>query len=314
MAPARSTKDDIESLEEALKYFKDYGVEEVVIEPKYMGSRGQLYLYRDTPEKSFAVSRNGYVVHQDGIQKLISDAFDKFVKLDFWKSELILDCELMPWSLLGAGLINRDFQAYGDLVLNELTDLDHDEELAKLTLHKELKLDERQEFLNVFFQQLALYGEVGEPHAKPFSILSIDGVEQVTTMSADEAYSKVSDDEFIVVNTAVGLLEAQEFFNKKTTAEGMEGIVVKPRYYKPEVAPYMKVRNKSYLTIVYGYDFWLRYDKLCEQKKTNGKMRTSIKEHELTLALLSDKGERRTELMVKMIAELGKEKGLDPRL
>jgi len=314
MAPARSTKDNIESLEEALKYFKDNGVAEVVLEPKYMGSRGQIYLYRDTPEKSFAVSRNGYVIREELVRGLIDDTFKKFVGKDFWKHELVLDCELMPWALLGEGLINRDFTAFGELVLNELMDLDHDEELAKLTLHKRLDLEVRQEMLNTFFQQLALYGGACEPHSKPFSILKIDGAEVVTTMSADEAFSKVSEDEFIIVNTEGGLSEAQVFFDKKTTDEGMEGVVVKPRNYKPGVAPYMKVRNESYLSIVYGYDYKLRYSKLCEQKKTNGKLRTSIREHDLAVELLNDNGSRRTELMVKMISELGKEKSMDPRL
>ena len=314
MAPARSTKDNIESLEEALKYFKDNGVAEVVLEPKYMGSRGQIYLYRDTPEKSFAVSRNGYVIREALVRGLIDDTFKKFVGKDFWKHELVLDCELMPWALLGEGLINRDFTAFGELVLNELMDLDHDEELAKLTLHKRLDLEVRQEMLNTFFQQLALYGGACEPHSKPFSILKIDGAEVVTTMSADEAFSKVSEDEFIIVNTEGGLSEAQVFFDKKTTDEGMEGVVVKPRNYKPGVAPYMKVRNESYLSIVYGYDYKLRYSKLCEQKKTNGKLRTSIREHDLAVELLNDNGSRRTELMVKMISELGKEKSMDPRL
>lgn len=313
MAPARSTATELESLAEALKYFKDNGVEEVVLEPKYMGSRGQIYLYRDAPEKSFAVSRNGYVITRDGIQKLLSDTFDKFVGMGFWKHELVLDAELMPWSLLGKDLILRDFVEYGGVILNELTDLDHDEELAKLNLHKELKLDERQEYLNVFFQQLELYGTESDPHSKPFDILKVDD-EVVEKTSNDAKFSIASEDESVVVNTADGLEKAQSFFDKKTTLEGMEGIVVKPRMTTQGVAPYMKVRNENYLTLVYGFDFRLRYKKLCEQKKTNGKLRTSIREHELAMELLKDTGQRRTELLVKMIAELDKEKSFDPRL
>ena len=49
VAPADSDVEtnDIESMDEALDYFAEKGVQNLVAEPKWMGSRCQLYLHRD---------------------------------------------------------------------------------------------------------------------------------------------------------------------------------------------------------------------------------------------------------------------------
>ena len=316
MAPAPSTANEIESLEAGLNYFKNKGITQVVLEPKYMGSRCQVYLFRNEPEKSFAVSRNGYTIKKEGIQKVLSDAYDKFSKLDFWEESLILDGELMPWHYLGEQLISKDFIPYGNSIMEELLDLDSDEELAKLSLKPKLKIEERLDHINVFFQQLDLYGSDGVPTFKPFQILSVDGEEKVTQLDQSDSFKAVSDDEFLLLDFSDTdyLVKAQEFFSRKTTQEMMEGIVIKPNHFTPGVAPYMKVRNESYLFLIYGSDYKLRYKALSEKKRINSKLATSIREHDLAVELLKDDGSRRTEILVKMVSELRKEKSLDPRL
>ena len=58
----------------------------------------------------------------------------------------------------------------------------------------------------------------------------------------------------------------------------------------------------------------MRYKALASRKRVDGKVRTSIKENELATRLLTAQDSERTELFVKMIAELNFEKTLDPRL
>ncbi|MDR2869358.1 MAG: metallophosphoesterase, partial [Deferribacteraceae bacterium] len=56
-------KNDLESLEKALDYYKSAHVKQVMLQIKYMGSRCTLYLFKDI-EKSYATSRNGYLIKQ----------------------------------------------------------------------------------------------------------------------------------------------------------------------------------------------------------------------------------------------------------
>lgn len=54
-------------------------------------------------------------------------------------------------------------------------------------------------------------------------------------------------------------------------------------------APYMKVRNPDYLTIIYGYDYRFphKYKKLLKQKSIGQKLKTSITEYALGQEMLS---------------------------
>jgi len=132
-----------------------------------------------------------------------------------------------------------------------------------------------------------------------------------------DSFDLVSDDDLRIINLkdSDSFEIAKLFFNKLTVDDKMEGVVIKPLDGPADVAPYMKVRNENYLTLVYGYDYKRRYEPLCRQKRVGGKLKVSIKEHDLALAMLSaDNGPALTELIVKMIAQLNEEKTLDPRL
>ncbi len=59
MPPAPSTATELEPLESALEYFRKRGVEKVVLQPKYMGSRCQLYLYRDVEKGALCGESRG---------------------------------------------------------------------------------------------------------------------------------------------------------------------------------------------------------------------------------------------------------------
>ena len=320
MAPAPSNSTEIESLLGGLRYFKNHGVKRVIIEPKYMGSRCQVYVFRDHPEKSFAVSRNGYVIKREGIQAVLDDQYAKYVAKGGWGNSLVVDGELMPWSFLGAGLIEHEFTPFMDAVSYELEDLGSDEELRKLGLYNTLQVEERKVHLKEFGRQLELYGKTSDPVFNGFGVLAIDGEAMLTKMDQIKQFDFVAGEGQLAIVVDLGddenlsYEQAKAFFDEITTEKQMEGVVIKPVDYAEGVAPYMKVRNEGYLTLVYGYDMQMRYKALASRKRVDGKVRTSIKENELATRLLTAQDSERTELFVKMIAELNFEKTLDPRL
>jgi hypothetical protein len=318
MAPAHSTDTEIESLEAGLNYFRKSGVSIVLLQPKYMGSRCQAYLYRGNLEKCFLVSRNGFKIRMtEDLTEMLAEllAYQEANRGDW--DELILDGELLPWTTLGLGLVDEQFKAYEGLVRYELSTLAADEEFNKLVFKQKIDAQSLLDVdLKIFSDTLDLYAGTGKPYYKAFAVLKDDSVVWTRSEVAD-SFPSVNTDETELINFAEeGWLEkAKTFFDKKTVAEGMEGIVIKPFDGPVDVAPYMKVRNENYLTLVYGYDYKHRYEPLCRQKRVGGKLKVSIKEFELATQLLSAETEQQcTEIIVKMIAQLNQEKELDPRL
>ena len=113
MSPADKDEEagELESLKSGLDYYASRGVQQIVLQPKYMGSRCNIYLHRELDQCS-AVSRNGYKIKQVELREIYASLLDKFGA--YMESNriamLILDGELLPWNALGAGLIQRQFK------------------------------------------------------------------------------------------------------------------------------------------------------------------------------------------------------------
>ncbi|WP_379163494.1 metallophosphoesterase [Paenibacillus sp. sgz5001063] len=112
---------ELESLRKGLDYFAERGVSEVVLQPKYMGSRCNVYLYREI-EQCYAVSRNGYKVKTVDLAPIYEQLLHKFgtYMAEQGLSVLLLDGELLPWKALGVGLIERQFRPIGKALETEL--------------------------------------------------------------------------------------------------------------------------------------------------------------------------------------------------
>lgn len=119
VAPAPSSKREnylnIEDLRIGLNLISEAYSNDLVlsIQPKFMGSRCNIYLDCINIDLSYSVSRNGYLIGPDRVN--MKPIYEKlFVKLQSWITEndirmIILDGELVPWSVLGQGLIQNDF-------------------------------------------------------------------------------------------------------------------------------------------------------------------------------------------------------------
>jgi predicted kinase len=328
MAPSPSSDGVLEPLSSAFDYYRKRGVEAVVLQPKYMGSRCQFYLNFEEKEKSFAVSRNGYVIrHVAGLPQLVQEWAEKSkatlgIKED--AKSVILDGELLPWSALGKSLIEKEFYSYASLVHDELSVLSEDSVFQEFTIGIKHDLAGRVNDLGVFVETLGLYAVNSPLEFKAFNILSVDDVPYENFSGV--AFGKINEAPQCVVDLVnphqpMGgndLIHAEEFFRKLTVEEGMEGVVVKPVGVDMKglisIPEYMKVRNEKYLTLVYGYDYKRRYKQMVDQKDVTSKVRISIAESNLGRQMLAASEQDRPEFIIKMIAELNQEKTLDPRL
>lgn len=363
---------DLESLEQAVTYYKNCGVKKLILQPKYMGSRCNVYLYQDIKD-CYSVSRRGYGIdNQINIESIYNELLFRFGS-EMYQDDIkmiLLDGELLPWNLLAKGLIEKQFRLVEHGIHSELNFLsenkfhdhfsslvakrdesDYGFDLVKsnkkemtakygegvyrtyrqldLVYKSIVPISELNNFYLTYKKQLDLYAEGEGAKFKPFSILKIvykNGDEDLCTeLSNVQKFQRVSDDEYLVIDldddNVISL--CQTFFDKMTTDRLMEGLVLKPEFDIKGVAPFLKLRNKDYLTIVYGYDYQHshKYVKLLKEKRIRGKLRASIKEYEIGNKLLATKysdiqlgNQEYKQLLADMIFEVNKEETFDPRL
>lgn len=330
MSPAEASVDSLESIKTAFKYYADLGVARVVMEIKHMGSRCQLYLFKDGSHEDFAVSRRGYVITEDrcpGITKLIEerkeillDGVSEHLGID--ANEIIVDGELLPWSALGESIIKRDFISYSALIRSEIAEV-QSSGLAKFPQFF-LDFKEKREDIDCFDETLSLYSKSVNVNQgldyQPFDVLYADGTEQLAITPEGERFSSVNDGDFWVFDPSSesDVEKAEKQFYKLVVADGFEGVVVKPdnrAALSPDAAPYLKVRGEDYLQLVYGYDYGSRLPQLLKQKSNKHKIRLSCKEHAIGRKMLASKDPvELKQNVIRMIGELKKESMLDPRL
>ena len=236
-APKSVERNEIESLYEGILWFVLNGVKEIVIEKKYMGSYCDIYLHKRL-EDTYLVSRNGYKINhldQEQCLRALQGLHDKFS----WDGvELrIIQSELMPWSILGKGLINNEFSAYyisHEIHAEYLVQSSLYEKLqkiqqepaylsfvadAKVLSAKELKdkypmhiirqyhsirdfkfldLLHYQQNIQLFKRQLDIFGKEAAPFFKPFNILKEVYTDGREHFVNDNlSFQQINDDDFL---------------------------------------------------------------------------------------------------------------------
>ena len=111
-APKSAERNEIESLYEGLRWFVDRGVNELLVQKKYMGSYCDIYLHKELTD-SYLVSRNGYKINHLNRTQWLAALTDLYARFSWSNTAIrIIQSELMPWSALGKGLIANEFSAY----------------------------------------------------------------------------------------------------------------------------------------------------------------------------------------------------------
>ena len=322
MAPAKSNVLELklEPVQEAISYFQSKNIPSVILQPKWMGSRIQLYLHKDR-SKDFAVTRSGTKAgNKDMIKKVMEQVHLQLDASIDYSDQLILDGELLPWSAIGQDLIEKEFVQYGKSVEKELNILNNDKVFSTFNIFPQL--EKEKVGIDTFFKQIDIYGQTYEPCFKAFSILALDGVNW-TGKNQEEVYhilSKGLDNPYCVIDLKQNdcFDKANNFFSlltDKNQKNPYEGMVVKPLLHQSNVAPYIKVRNENYLHIIYGHDYLLQYEKMCKNKNIAKKLHLSIKQFELGIKMLACKDDNELlELACQMKFEIKQETSLDSRL
>ncbi len=119
-APKSVQRREIESLHEGIRYFVNRGVTQLLVQKKYMGSYCDIYLHHNLDETYF-VSRNGHRVRHMDLEAAREACKTLHARFDWSGLRLvIIQAELMPWSVLGKGLIDNEFEGYLDAHLQHL--------------------------------------------------------------------------------------------------------------------------------------------------------------------------------------------------
>lgn len=271
-------------------------------------------------------------VSQDELLKAVYPHWKKFFAEDNGIMLAVIQAELLPWAALGAGLIESEFGGYAtchQTHLDYLRDTNLSLEINKLftseysTYHQDkkilskkdleakylghirsqyeamklLELPDTQKYqaaIDLYNQQLKIYGQPGEIELKPFGLLKViweDGREEIVENNILSYRAVAVDDaceiDFSKQDLGEAIAKAYEFFNKLVLEEQMEGIVIKPiTTWNQDMVPMFKVRNVNYLQMIYGIKFQDNYGYYLEKRNIGKKMRCSKNEWNLAQSLL----------------------------
>ncbi|MFC4453732.1 polynucleotide kinase-phosphatase [Deinococcus sonorensis] len=300
MSPSETSRREgyLESPAEAFEHYRRAGVEQVVCEEKHMGSRAVLVVSRDATSaaRRFGIrdGRAGVVYTRTGRPFFEDRAMEEAVlartrealsQADLWEELqtdwVVLDAEILPWSLKAGSLIRGQYAAVGAAAGATLP-----AELAVLeaAVGRGLPLEDlldrtrqrqqlTQGYVQAYRQHVRRVSSVADLRVAPFHLLASEGAVHV---ERDHAWhlerlgrlAGVAPDLFIqTAHRRVDLNDPErcdeaEAWWLALTAAGGEGMVVKPASFvargrKGLVQPGVKVRGREYLRIIYGPEYTL---------------------------------------------------------
>ena len=276
---------------EAFAAFRKDGVTELICEEKHMGSRAVVLLARDPSRFDAPQGWRGVVYTRTGrpffdaalTETFLTQLDEAFETSGLWSelqtSWVLLDAELLPWSLKAGDMIRDQYASVGAAATAALpravaalsqaaSNGVPVQELLDRTLSRERNA---ARYVDAYRQYSALSNGLDGVALAPFQVLATEGT----------AYSGTSHDWHLAIadrlalaspelvrptrSTTVDLTSDESVAGaiawwEALTAAGGEGMVVKPlanltRGPKGLVQPGIKVRGPEYLRIIYGPDY-----------------------------------------------------------
>ncbi|RRR73971.1 polynucleotide kinase-phosphatase [Streptomyces sp. RP5T] len=299
MAPTATSRVEgyLEHPAEAFAQYAGDGVERVVCEEKHMGSRAVALVCRDaeTARRRFGVdgptgslyTRTGRPFFDDeSVTETILDRLRTAIgEAGLWDELatdwLLLDAELMPWSLKAAGLLRSQYAAVGAAsgavfpgalaVLRGAADRGVD--VSDLLARQRERADAAGAFTEAYRRYCWTTDGLDGVRLAPFQILAVQG-RSLAGLPHDEQLALL---DRLVEHDGTGLLQTTRRLHVDTgdpesvragvdwwlemTGRGGEGMVVKPLgavVRSPEgrlVQPGIKCRGREYLRIIYGPEY-----------------------------------------------------------
>ncbi|WP_406123355.1 polynucleotide kinase-phosphatase [Streptomyces canus] len=322
---------------EAFAQYAQDGVERVVCEEKHMGSRAVALVCRDaeTARKRFGVdgptgslyTRTGRPFFDDeSVTEAILDRLREAIgEAGLWSELtasnsasgagdwLLLDAELMPWSLKASGLLRSQYAAVGAasgaVFPGALAALrgaaDRGVDVTDLLARQRERADAAGAFTDAYRRYCWTTDGLDGVRLAPFQILAVQG-RSLAALPHDEQLALL---DRLVEHDGTGLLQTTRRLYVDTgdpesvragvdwwlemTGRGGEGMVVKPLgavVRSPEgrlVQPGIKCRGREYLRIIYGPEY-TRPENLDRLRKRflNHKRSLAIREYALGLEAL----------------------------
>lgn len=302
MSPSETSMREgyLEHPEEAFAYFRNQGVPKVICEEKHMGSRAVVVACQseEAAAKRFGVKdESGIIITRTG-RRFFDDAAIESELLDrvrralsstgFWDALqtdwVLLDCELMPWSVKAQELLRSQYAAVGAAanaamppVLESLrsaaarTNGDDAGELRNLIADFEDRRTAASRFVEVYRHYCWTVDSVDDLKLAPFHILATEGhvhVQQNHEWHMNKLAAVCAADPQILLATPFRIVDVTDPSEVEVatnwwlelTGQGGEGMVVKPLDFiakgsKGLLQPAVKCRSREYLRIIYGPDY-----------------------------------------------------------
>ncbi|MGW7284363.1 polynucleotide kinase-phosphatase [Streptomyces sp. NPDC054847] len=336
MAPTATSREDgyLEHPAEAFAQYRSDGIARVVCEEKHMGSRAVALVCRDADaaRARFGVegptgalhTRTGRpffddpAVTEEILGRLRTAVTDAGLWDELDTSWLLLDAELMPWSLKASGLLRSQYAAVGaasGAVLPTATAAL--EAAAARGAAVEGLLDRQRErtadaaaFTEAYRRYCWTTDGLEGVRLAPFQILAAEG-RSLAAVPHDEQLAWLDK---LVEHDATGLLQVTRRLIVDTgdeasvrsgvdwwlemTGRGGEGMVVKPLQALARdgkgrlVQPGIKVRGREYLRIIYGPEYTRpRNLERLRERFLNHKRSLALREYALGLEALDRLGD-----------------------
>ncbi|MGW5045817.1 polynucleotide kinase-phosphatase [Streptomyces griseoluteus] len=332
MAPTPTSREEgyLEHPAEAFAQYARDGVGRVVCEEKHMGSRAVALVCRDaaTAAKRFGVgegptgalyTRTGRPFFDDGAvtEEILQRLRAAVTEADLWErldtDWLLLDAELMPWSLKSQGLLRRQYAAVGAasgavfppaLAALEAAG-DRGADVSALLDRQRGRAADAAAFTDAYRRYCWTTDGLDGVRLAPFQVLAVRG-RSLAALPHDEQLALL---DRLVEHDASGLLQTTRRLYVDTgdpesvrsgidwwlemTGRGGEGMVVKPLgalvrdgQGRP-VQPGVKCRGREYLRIIYGPEY-TRPDNLARLRGRflNHKRSLALREYALGLEAL----------------------------
>jgi protein phosphatase len=299
MAPSGTTRIEglLEHPAEAFADFRRDGVRHVVCQEKHMGSRAVLVVCRDPAVAAarFGVEASeaaGVIVTRTGRPFFPDGGFETGLldrvraaaeHVDLWDELdtdwMILDCELMPWSVKAQDLLRRQYAAVGaaatrtlDAEAAVLRDVAARlPDAAALAARAEERSGNARAFLDAYRRYCWNVERLDDLSLAPFQILATEGrvralephpwhLETISRLAdADPRVLRVTASMEVDLDDPAGEGAAVEWW-EQLTGGGGEGMVVKPRDVvvateRGIAQPGIKCRGREYLRIIYGPEY-----------------------------------------------------------
>lgn len=318
MSPVATSQRDefLEHPDEAFAEYTRWGITRVVCEEKHMGSRAiaVLALDPDAAMRRFGVcdgsmgavyTRTGRSFFSDTteiVDRLAVAAAPLFDSLNTdW---LVLDCELLPWSVKAEQLIKDQYASVGAAARTVLPEAiavlerarERGLDVGALVERTQTRLSNAQAFRDAYAAYVRPTDGLGGVTVAPFQILACEGRLLAGTEPHTWHLDQVASlDDPLITPTRHRLVDLSSEKDRRgatewwleLTAAGGEGIVVKPADLAGRrVQPGIKVRGREYLRIIYGPDYTGSLDVL-RQRHLGKKRQLALREHALGLDALA---------------------------